>query len=499
MKESDEKNYRYNEISERYIRMNKIYIFSLSCFWVMFVAYLLLKVGCGSILPVIAYSNFVLIVIFFVAGIILYLKNKASKSFKTFATIAIGVEIFLIGGQTNAEFIYYAMLGILALQIPYYDKRSFKRSFIGYIILFTLLVVVRGAKGLGINDVDGICRSLCVYLMLFLLYKVAAASREFSEDALGAVEEQGKRQKKIFDGIIGVSRTVQEEVVKSSDMVDELVKVTESVATSMQEIVSATNTTAQSIEEQNLMTQTIQGAIGETNENSKRMVDIALSSNESIQANIKLMNELKQQSKRITETNEKVTVSMTRLQSKTKEVEEIAGMILNISSQTNLLALNASIESARAGDAGRGFAVVADQIRQLAEQTRSSTEEITRITNELNENADEVVKSIEDSVDVAVSQNEMVLSASAAFEKLNINITELISNINEIDCQINGLSESNNKIVENISHLSAATEEVTASAEQVREMSEQNLDYAEQVKNAINTIECTTDDMKQYL
>ena len=190
---------------------------------------------------------------------------------------------------------------------------------------------------------------------------------------------------------------------------------------------------------------------------------------------------------------------MTRLQNKTKEVEEIAGMILNISGQTNLLALNASIESARAGEAGKGFAVVAEQIRQLAEQTKSSTEEITRIINELNENAVEVVKSVADSVDATASQNEKIITAAEAFEKVNTNMTELISDIKEMDRQIYGLSESNNKIVDNIDHLSAATEEVTASAEHVRKMSEQNLTYAERVKEAINLIGDTTDDMKQYL
>ena len=110
------------------------------------------------------------------------------------------------------------------------------------------------------------------------------------------------------------------------------------------------------------------------------------------------MQDLQIQSKQIAATNAQVSESMVRLQDKTKEVEEIAAMILGISSQTNLLALNASIESARAGEAGRGFAVVADQIRQLAEQTKQSTEEITRIINELNANANEVVESVKMSV-----------------------------------------------------------------------------------------------------
>ena len=103
---------------------------------------------------------------------------------------------------------------------------------------------------------------------------------------------------------------------------------------------------------------------------------------------------------------------MQRLQEKTKNVENIAGMILNISSQTNLLALNASIESARAGEAGRGFAVVAEQIRQLAEQTKNFTEDITKITNELNDNADEVVVSVNSSVEATKEQGERIIEAA---------------------------------------------------------------------------------------
>ena len=104
--------------------------------------------------------------------------------------------------------------------------------------------------------------------------------------------------------------------------------------------------TATSIEEQSSMTTTIQEAIEHTGKASDQMVELAVNSNDSIQKNIVVMDELRKQSEQITDTNKSVTESMQRLQEKTKNVENIAGMILNISSQTNLLALNASIESA---------------------------------------------------------------------------------------------------------------------------------------------------------
>lgn len=79
-------------------------------------------------------------------------------------------------------------------------------------------------------------------------------------------------------------------------------------------------------------------------------------------------------------------------------------------------------------------------------------------------------------------------------------MTELIEDINVVDDgQIGGLLDANNKIVENITQLSAATQEVTASAEQVHEMSENNLNYVQQVRDAIDAIEGTSEELKQYL
>lgn len=491
--------FHYNSEDNRYRRMNRIFIISITVVWLQFILYLVMKLVQHNISATLVAVEVVLIIAMFISDVVIYQRKKESRALKTVAGLEVAVNFFMLGFSTNAQFIYFVMLCFLALQIPYYDEKSTKRFCIGYGISVTVVTITRVTLQITTSDVDSMCRFICTLFAMYIIGIVGRTSRQFSEDALGYAEHQSGKQRDILDGLIDISKTVQSEAEKSTGLVDELVKTTEMVAASMHEISDATYTTAQNIEEQNGMTQNIQDAIGDTSERSKKMVTIATESNDSIQENMHIMDSLKEQSVQIANTNQEVTESMLRLQNKTKEVEEIAGMILNISSQTNLLALNASIESARAGEAGRGFAVVAEQIRQLAEQTRSSTEEITRIISELNENANEVVSSVESSVEATDSQNQKILTAAESFEKLNQNMTELIGDINELDQQILGLSESNNQIVENISQLSAATEEVTASAEQVKEMSENNLNFAENVKGAIGHIQEKSEDMKKFL
>jgi len=497
--EPDEQQYLYKDEELRLKRSNRLVFISTVVICVIISFYLILRMLWKEtdrpMLPQIA--NWITIATL-ITNLITYLVKKFKRKFRLVNAISMGVVYVSVMFLTDATFIYWILVAILFMNLPYYDWKYSKKLAIFFWISYIVSVFYRQSSGSMQKNADTYALFIVIIANVFLATMVSKVMNIYMKDITGYMAYQQTQQNVMVQDVLNTSKIVKDETDKSSEATAQLYDSAETIHRSMVEIADAMELTAESVQDQNIMTQEIQTSIEGTAKRSSDMVAVAEESNVSIHENMEAIEELKQQASEIAITNEQVNAAMQKLQQKTQEVEEIAGMIFKISSQTNLLALNASIESARAGEAGRGFAVVAEQIRQLAEQTRVSTESIKNIVTELNANADEVVVAVEKSMNATEKQNEMIITAADNFEKLDKNITSLIGGIKEIDTDISGIFEANNKIVESISQLSATAQEITATSEQAKNLSDNNLKSAEDVKNAIATIQTTSEGMDKY-
>jgi methyl-accepting chemotaxis protein len=153
---------------------------------------------------------------------------------------------------------------------------------------------------------------------------------------------------------------------------------------------------------------------------------------------------------------------MSEINSSSKKIADIIGVIDAIAFQTNLLALNAAVEAARAGEQGRGFAVVASEVRNLASRSAAAAKEIKGLI-------EESVLKVDGGTKLVDASGRVLQDIVAGVKKVTDVVAEIAASSQE---QASGIEQVNKAVVsmdEATQQNAALVEQATAAAQSLNE------------------------------
>ena len=163
--------------------------------------------------------------------------------------------------------------------------------------------------------------------------------------------------------------------------------------------------------------------------------------------------------------------AMRQINTSSKKIADIIGVIDEIAFQTNLLALNAAVEAARAGEQGRGFAVVASEVRNLAGRSATAAKEIKGL--------------IQDSVAKVEEGSKLVDESGKALEDIVASVKKVTDIVSEMAAASAEQSSGIEQVGKAVMQMDEVTQQNAALVEQAAAASQSIVDQAQALNDLI--------------
>jgi methyl-accepting chemotaxis protein len=164
-----------------------------------------------------------------------------------------------------------------------------------------------------------------------------------------------------------------------------------------------------------------------------------------------------------------VVDTMNSINTSSRKIVDIIGVIEGIAFQTNILALNAAVEAARAGEQGRGFAVVASEVRSLAQRSSAAAKEVKVL--------------IDDSVSRVDAGTKLVEHAGNTME-------EIVSSVRKVTDMVGDITTASHE-----QHL--GIEEVNRAIASMDQVRQKNMTLVQDAGNEVQALQDQADHLNQ--
>lgn len=434
-----------------------------------------------------------------VIDMVIQKRNPESEVVKYLLPISYFVVYIFVLFTGNTTMTYVYMIPMLMI-FPLFHKWKYTTSYsVGVVscnIMYLGYVKATGAlEAVPMIDIE--IQLAAVFLVALYGSLISYIDAGMTGRKMDEIEAAQEKRKAVLEQI----RKVAENTADSSENIlqktDHLRTASVSSTEAMEQVCAGTNSTAEAIQEEIRYIDSMSrdmDSIQETVDGFHNSLGDTLTAIESGTENVK---QLGYSAKLTADTSASTTAAMNELMEKIQNVNQIVGLIDNISRQTNLLSLNASIEAARAGEAGRGFAVVAGEIRELSEQTNDSLEKIRKEIQGINDGSRKVTKDMSQLSEVFARQNGLVEDTGKLFCGITEASEAMDSDYQKIVRSIEEMQKSKKALVDSVSSISASTEEVTANAQNTLELNQRNLDNLKELNEDIRRLSETVEELNQ--